>query len=77
MKWTSVEDSKGLEVANEGEFTLLRFKTAGRFGPSKSGKTTIIATSSGNKGIPGTTMTIGFNAYTKETAKVPPMKVRK
>jgi hypothetical protein len=76
MKWTSVEDSKGLEFANEGEFTMFRFKTKGRFGPSASGKTTIVATSSGNKLVPGTTVTVGFNAYTKEAAK-PAMKVRK
>ena len=34
-------------------------------GPSKSGKTTIIATSSGNQKIEGTDAMIGLNVYTK------------
>ena len=34
-------------------------------GPSKSGKTTIIATSSGNQKIEGTDAIIGLNVYTK------------
>jgi len=34
-------------------------------GPSKSGKTIIIATSSGNKAIEGTDAIIGLNIYTK------------
>ena len=34
-------------------------------GPSKRGKTTIIATSSGNQKIEGTDAIIGLNVYTK------------
>ncbi len=34
-------------------------------GPSKSGKTIIIATSSGNKPIEGTDAIIGLNIYSK------------
>ncbi len=34
-------------------------------GPSKSGKTIIIATSSGNQKIDGTDAIIGLNVYTK------------
>lgn len=34
-------------------------------GPSKSGKTIIIATSSGNQKIEGTDAIIGLNVYTK------------
>jgi len=37
-----------------------------RLGPSKSLKTTIIATSSGNQPVPGTSATIGLNVYTKD-----------
>jgi hypothetical protein len=32
-------------------------------GPSKSGKSIIIATSAGNKDIPGTDLKIGLNIY--------------
>ena len=34
-------------------------------GPSKSGKTTIIASTQGNKLVPGTDATIGLNIYRK------------
>ena len=34
-------------------------------GPSKSGKTIIIASTQGNKQIPGTGATIGLNIYRK------------
>lgn len=34
-------------------------------GPSKSGKTTIVASTGGNQQIPGTDVTLGLNAYKK------------
>jgi hypothetical protein len=78
MKWAKVSDAtKGVEFATEGEYTLFRVKTKGRFGPSKSGKTTIIGTTSGNPMLPNTEMSVNINVYTKEAPKTPPMKVRK
>lgn len=37
-----------------------------RLGDSASGKTIIVGTTSGNKEIPGTGVTVGLNAYVKK-----------
>lgn len=37
-----------------------------RHGESSSGKSVIVATTSGNKEVPGTAVTIGINAYVKK-----------
>jgi hypothetical protein len=37
-------------------------------GPSKSGKTVLVATTAGNVTIPGTEVTLGLNAYRKAGA---------
>jgi len=50
-----------------GDELILRINLKSRHGKSASGKTTIVATSSGNKLIEGTGgVIIGFNAYVKE-----------
>jgi hypothetical protein len=80
MEWKAVKGGLNLETSTDGEYTLYRFKTDDRCGPSKSGKTTTIASSKGNAQIPGTCIKVGFNAYIKpedDVAAIPPMKVRK
>jgi hypothetical protein len=54
-----------LQYSVEGDELVIRVKLSERHGKSASGKTTIVATSSGNKVIPGTDVTIGINAYVK------------
>ena len=49
----------------DGDHLLIRIDLAQRHGKSASGKTTIVATSSGNQKIPGTEVVIGINAYVK------------
>jgi hypothetical protein len=39
------------------------------FGPSKSGKTTIVASTEGNKSVPGRSEKIGLNVYKQEGKK--------
>jgi len=48
-----------------GSTLHLEIDISKRLGPSKSGKTIIVATTSGNKVIPGTEVTLGLNAYVK------------
>ena len=50
----------------DGTTLTLTIDLSREIGPSKSGKTTIIATTSGNKEIPGTDgLVLGLNAYRK------------
>ncbi len=50
-----------------GDELVIRIKFKERHGKSASGKTTIVATSSGNKLVEGTGgLTLGLNAYVKE-----------
>ena len=53
---------KGITVEVKGDEVLVRFSAKGDFGPSKSGKTQIIATTSGNVTL-ANGITIGVNAY--------------
>lgn len=55
-----------IQSAVDGDWLVLRINLKERHGQSKTGKTTIVATSSGNKLIEGTGgVTIGLNAYVK------------
>lgn len=56
---------KNLRYTIEGNELVIRINLDERHGPSASGKTTIVATSSGNQQVPGTPVIIGLNAYTK------------
>lgn len=68
-KYTPSEGSmgKGLDYTLTAEGILtLTVDLNGDFGPSATGKTTVIATSSGNKEIAGGAgAVVGFNAYRK------------
>ena len=48
-----------------GDILHLEIDISKRLGPSASGKTTIVATTSGNQPIPGTDVVIVLNAYVK------------
>lgn len=56
---------KNAELKVDGNKLTITVDLSKDHGPSKSGKTIIIATSSGNKPIEGTDAVIGLNIYTK------------
>ena len=66
---------KNVELELEGDKLTIKVDLNQDFGPSKSGKTTIVASSVGNKTIPGREERIGINVYRQETKK--PAKGRK
>ena len=51
----------------DGNMLTITVDLSQEFGPSSSGKTTIIATTEGNVTIPGREEKIGLNIYTKRT----------
>lgn len=56
---------KNVELKVEGNILTITVDLSKEQGRSASGKTMIIATSSGNKPIEGTDATIGLNVYRK------------
>lgn len=58
--------SIGSNVAAEiaGDILTIKIDLSKRLGPSKSGKTTVVATTQGNQMLPGGVV-IGLNAYTR------------
>lgn len=50
----------------EGNMLTLKIDLKKDHGPSKSGKTTIVASTQGNVAIPGTSVILGLNAYIKK-----------
>lgn len=59
-----MEYGKGIEVDESGEDIIIRFSKRGRYGLSKTGKTLIVASTSGNITL-DCGVTIGVNAYIK------------
>jgi hypothetical protein len=55
--------SKNVEMSVSGNTLTITVDMAQSFGPSKSGKTVVIATTEGNITIPGTESKIGLNIY--------------
>lgn len=51
----------------EGTTLIIKVDLTKDFGPSSSGKTTIIATTEGNVSIPDREEKIGLNVYKKKT----------
>jgi hypothetical protein len=59
---------KNVEMAVEGSTLIIRVDLSQEFGPSKSGKTVIVASSEGNQTIPykdeqGRNYKFGLNVY--------------
>jgi len=58
---------KNVEMSIDGNILTIKVDLSKEFGPSTSGKTTIIASSEGNKGVPGKEdVKIGLNVYKKK-----------
>lgn len=60
---------KNVDVKVENDVLVIRISLKKEFGPSKSGKTIIVATTSGNQEVPGANgLRLGLNAYRKAVA---------
>jgi hypothetical protein len=60
--------SKNVELAVEGNTLTIKVDLSKDFGPSSSGKTTIIASTEGNISIPGREeIKLGLNIYKKKS----------
>ena len=57
---------KNVEMAIEGTTLTITVDLSKEFGPSASGKTTIIASTEGNVTIPGREEKVGLNVYRKK-----------
>ncbi|MEW6532442.1 MAG: hypothetical protein AB1473_16545 [Thermodesulfobacteriota bacterium] len=60
---------KNVHLAMQGDSLTVTVDLSQDFGPSKSGKNTIVASTSGNKTIPGREERIGLNVYRSESGK--------
>jgi hypothetical protein len=60
---------KNVEMTVEGDILTLTVDVSKEFGPSKSGKTIIVASTEGNKSVPGRNEKVGLNIYKKEEEK--------
>ncbi len=59
---------KNVELTLEGTILTIKVDLSKEFGPSTSGKTTIIASTEGNKAVPGKEdVKIGLNVYKKKS----------
>ena len=54
---------KNIEMTVEGEALIIKVDLSKDFGPSKSGKTIIIASTEGNVSVPERDEKIGLNIY--------------
>ena len=57
---------KNVEMIVEGTMLTIKVDLSKEFGPSSSGKTTIIATTEGNVNVPDREEKIGLNIYKKK-----------
>jgi len=58
---------KNVDLKVEGTILTITVDLSKEFGPSSSGKTTIIATTEGNVSVPGREEKIGLNIYKKKS----------
>lgn len=54
---------KNVEIVGEGNILTIRVDLTKEFGPSSSGKTTIVASTEGNVNAPDHDVKIGLNVY--------------
>ena len=58
---------KNVELQVDGTILTVKVDLSKEFGPSTSGKTTIVATTEGNITIPGREEKMGLNIYKKKS----------
>jgi len=56
--------TQNIEMSTKGNVLTIKVDLSKRLGRSRSGKTTIVATTGGNVTIPGTEVKLGLNLYT-------------
>ncbi|MCX5862721.1 MAG: hypothetical protein NTW27_11465 [Deltaproteobacteria bacterium] len=61
---------KNVEMEISGDTLKIRVDLLKEFGPSKSGKTTIVASTEGSRSLPGRDEKIGLNVYKQESNKL-------
>lgn len=66
---------KNVDLAVDGDILTIKVDLSLDMGPSKSGKTTIVASTQGNKTVPGREEKIGLNVYRQEAKR--PVKGRR
>jgi hypothetical protein len=57
---------KNVEMKVEGNILIIRVDLSKEFGPSSTGKTTIVASTEGNVPIPDREERVGLNVYRKK-----------
>ncbi len=57
---------KNVEMNVEGNILTIRVDLSKEFGPSSSGKTTIIASTEGNVAVPNRDEKVGLNVYKRK-----------
>lgn len=57
---------KNVEMKVEGNILTIKVDLTKEFGPSASGKTTIVASTEGNQSLPDRDEKIGLNVYKKK-----------
>ena len=57
---------KNVEMKVEGNMLIIRVDMSKEFGPSSTGKTTIVASTEGNVSIPDRDEKVGLNVYRKK-----------
>ena len=57
---------KNVEMKVEGNILTIKVDLSKEFGPSSSGKTTIVASTEGNIAIPDRNEKVGLNVYKKK-----------
>ena len=54
---------KNVDIKVEGHTLIIRVDLSKEFGPSASGKTTIVASTEGNVAVPDHEVKVGLNVY--------------
>lgn len=54
---------KNVEMERKGDILTIRVDLSKSFGPSSTGKTTIVASTEGNAAIEGTDVKVGLNVF--------------
>lgn len=54
---------KNVDIKVEGNTLIIRVDLSKEFGPSASGKTTIVASTEGNVAVPDHEVKVGLNVY--------------
>ncbi len=63
---SGTDSMKNVQMTVDGDLLTIKIDLTKEFGPSSSGKTTIIASTEGNVAVPDRDEKIGLNVYRKK-----------